>query len=104
MKPSARASKSVQLSFRPSRLMISARIACGAATETCIDYFGLNVDDPNAFAEWAMSISAVLFADPFGKPATRKLALAGASRVRSVIDAGMVRLSVNPPPRPPEGL
>lgn len=73
------------------------------ASETCAEFFGLSVDDPDAFAEWSMSISALLFADPFGKPATRKLALAGASRVRSVIDAALVRLSVDPP-MPPEGL
>ena len=47
------------------------------ATETCVRYFGLQVDDPDAFAEWAMSISAVLFADPLGSAATRRLALNG---------------------------
>ncbi|MHC6157523.1 cytochrome P450 [Bradyrhizobium elkanii] len=73
------------------------------AAETCAEFFGLRVDDPDAFAEWSMSISALLFADPFGKPATRKLALAGALRVRSVIDAARVRISVNPP-MPPDGL
>ena len=40
------------------------------ATETCIRYFGLTVEDPDAFAEWAMSISALLFADPFGDEKT----------------------------------
>lgn len=56
------------------------------ATETCIEYFGLTVEDPDAFAEWTMSISALLFADPTGVPATRRLALNGAARVRNVID------------------
>ena len=56
------------------------------ATETCIRYFGLKVDDPDAFAEWGMSISTLLFGDPFGDPATRALALNGAARIRSVID------------------
>src|SRR6266436_3117398 len=60
------------------------------ATDTCIDYFGLNVDDPNAFAEWAMSISAVLFADPFGDPAVRNLSLNGSARIRATIDRSMV--------------
>ncbi|MGJ4960139.1 cytochrome P450 [Bradyrhizobium sp. HKCCYLRH2015] len=55
------------------------------ATETCIEYFGLKVEDPDAFAEWAMSISALLFADPTGDRATRRLALNGAARIRLVI-------------------
>jgi Dyp-type peroxidase family len=86
------------------RIDVMKDLITRVASETCAEFFGLDVDDPDAFAEWSMSISAVLFADPFGNPATRKLALAGASRVRSVIDAGLVRLSANPPPTPPEGL
>ncbi len=86
------------------RIDVMKDLITRVASETCAEFFGLDVDDPDAFAEWSMSISAVLFADPFGKPATRKLALAGAARVRSVIDAGLVRLSVDPPPTPPEGL
>jgi cytochrome P450/deferrochelatase/peroxidase EfeB len=86
------------------RIDVMKDLISRVASETCAEFFGLSVDDPDAFAEWSMSISALLFADPFGKPATRKLALAGAARVRSVIDAAMVRLSVNPPPMPPEGL
>lgn len=86
------------------RIDVMKDLITRVASETCAEFFGLDVDDPDAFAEWSMSISAVLFADPFGKPATRKLALAGASRVRSVIDAGLARLSVNPAPTPTEGL
>lgn len=85
------------------RIDVMKDLITRVAAETCAELFGLSVDDPDAFAEWSMSISALLFADPFGKPATRKLALAGASRVRSVIDAARVRLSVDPP-KPPEGL
>ncbi|SDN70962.1 hypothetical protein [Afipia sp. GAS231] len=86
------------------RIDVMKDLITRVASETCAEFFGLDVDDRDAFAEWSMSISAVLFADPFGKPATRKLALAGASRVRSVIDAGLVRLSINPSPAPIEGL
>ena len=81
------------------RLDVMKDFITRVAAETCIEYFGLTVDDPDAFAEWSMSISALLFADPFGKPETRRLALAGASRVRSVIDAAILN-----PPRPPAGL
>ena len=61
------------------------------ATETCIRYFGLTVDDPDAFAEWAMSISALLFADPFGEEKTRLLALNGSARMRAAIDRSIAR-------------
>ena len=86
------------------RIDVMKDLITRVASETCTEFFGLNVDDPDAFAEWSMSISALLFADPFGNPATRKLAVAGAARVRSVIDAAIARLSVDPPPMPPEGL
>lgn len=85
------------------RIDVMKDLITRVASETCAELFGLSVDDPDAFAEWSMSISALLFADPFGKPATRKLALAGAARVRSVIDAALVRYSLDPP-LAPEGL
>jgi cytochrome P450 len=67
------------------------------ATETCIRYFGLTgIDDPDAFAEWAMSISALLFGDPFGDPATRQLALNGSARIRNVIDQSIVEQRKSP--------
>lgn len=67
------------------------------ATETCASYFGLQPEDPDAFAEWAMSISALLFADPFGDAATRQLALNGAARVRAVIDHSIANAAMAPP-------
>ena len=85
------------------RIDVMKDLITRVAAETCVEFFGLRVDDPDAFAEWAMSISALLFADPFGNPKTRQLALAGAARVRSAIDAATTRLSVNRP-APPDGL
>lgn len=85
------------------RIDIMKDLITRVAAETCAEFFGLGVDDPDAFAEWSMAISALLFADPFGEPAKRKLGLAGALRVRSVIDAARKRLAVDPPP-PPAGL
>lgn len=67
------------------------------AAESCIEYFGLAVNDPDAFAEWAMSVSALLFADPFGDAATRRLALNGAARIGNVIDQSRAQ-SQNVPP------
>ncbi|TAJ35663.1 MAG: cytochrome P450 [Reyranella sp.] len=60
-------------------------------TETCSDYFGLDLDEPNAFLDRTMAISALLFADPFGEEKTRKLALNGAVRVRYLIDRAIER-------------
>ncbi len=56
------------------------------ATEVCIRYFGFKVDDPDQFGDWTISASALLFADPFGDPKVRSLALKGAKRLRTVID------------------
>ncbi len=56
------------------------------ATETCGRYFGMTVDEPDALAEWAMSVSALLFADPTGSAPMRALGLNGAARIRLVIN------------------
>jgi cytochrome P450/deferrochelatase/peroxidase EfeB len=71
------------------RIDVMRDLIARAITETCVRYFGLSIEDPDAFAEWAMSISALLFADPFGDPATRRLALNGAARIRHVIDLSL---------------
>ncbi len=61
------------------------------AAETCCKYMGLAVSDADAFAEWAMAVSALLFADPFGNEETRALALNGGERLRSVVDLAIKR-------------
>ncbi len=55
------------------------------SSEACIAYFGLEVEEPQDFADWVMSLSTLLFADPFGDPTTRRLALTGAKNVRIAI-------------------
>ncbi|MDP1964201.1 MAG: cytochrome P450 [Reyranella sp.] len=67
-------------------------------TETCSDYFGLDLDEPDAFADRTMSISALIFADPFGNEETRKLALNGAVRIRWLIDRAIDRAEAKPRP------
>jgi Dyp-type peroxidase family len=52
----------------------------------CRDYYGLDIDDDLAFAQWTMAASALLFADPFGSEPTRIAALAGAARINRVLD------------------
>lgn len=78
------------------RIDVMKDLMTRVATETCCAYFGLRVDDPDAFAEWAMSISALLFADPFGDPATRRLALNGSAQIRAVIDRAIARAEQTP--------
>ena len=67
-------------------------------TETCSDYFGLDLDEPDAFADRTMSVSALIFADPFGNAGTRKLALNGAVRIRYLIDRAIDRAQAAPRP------
>ncbi|WP_322514555.1 cytochrome P450 [Rhodopseudomonas palustris] len=78
------------------RIDVMKDLMTRVATETCCGYFGLEPEDPDAFAEWAMSISALLFADPFGNAATRRLALNGAAQVRDVIDRAIARAKAAP--------
>jgi Dyp-type peroxidase family len=73
------------------RLDVVGDLAIRVPTEICRRYFGLAVADPDAFAEWAISLSALLFADPFGDIATRETAMAGAERLRAVIGAAIAR-------------
>ncbi len=68
-------------------------------TEACLTYFGLDCDDPDAFAEWGVAISDTLFADPGGtRLEDRKLAFAGAKRLNSVIDWSIARMERSPDP------
>lgn len=78
------------------RIDVMKDLLTRVATETCCDYFGLKPDDPDAFAEWAMSISALLFADPFGNDATRQLALNGSAQIRAVADRAIARAEAEP--------
>ncbi|MDP1748538.1 MAG: cytochrome P450 [Reyranella sp.] len=65
-------------------------------TETCSEYFGLDLDEPNAFLDRTMAISALNFADPFGDETTRKLAMNGAVRLRYLIDRAIERARAAP--------
>jgi len=69
------------------------------SVETCARYYGLELIDPNAFAQWLMSLSALLFADYTGDETTRKLALVGSKRVGRLVAQAIdrVRLSMADP-------
>ena len=60
-------------------------------SEVCIRYFGFAVDDSDAFADWTISASALLFGDPTGDPKVRKLALNGSARLCAVFDESIRR-------------
>jgi cytochrome P450/deferrochelatase/peroxidase EfeB len=55
-------------------------------TESADEYFGLNLDEPNAFLDRSFAISNVIFADPFGNKTSRRAAISGALRFRYLID------------------
>jgi Dyp-type peroxidase family len=59
--------------------------------EICLRYFGLKCDEVDALGDWTMAISALLFGDPYGTPATRSLAMNATKRLRFVIDDALSR-------------
>ena len=61
------------------------------SVETCADYFGLTINHPDDFAQWMMSMSAVLFSDPFGDEQMWRTALKGAKNITDIIDAAFDR-------------
>lgn len=75
------------------RLDTIADFSVRVPTEVCRRYFGLEFSNPNAFADWSLSLSALLFADPNGDREIRRLALLGAARLRHVIDVAIARAS-----------
>jgi len=65
-------------------------------TESADEYFGLDLDDPNAFLDRSFAISNVIFADPFGSKTARRAAISGAVRFRYLIDRAIDRAQANP--------
>jgi Dyp-type peroxidase family len=66
------------------------------ATEVCIRYFGISVDDPDAFADWIIVCSIQLFGDPFGDPKIRPVARNGSKRLCQLLDDAIARAKRNP--------
>ncbi len=52
----------------------------------CRDYCGLTIDDERQFADWAIALSTLFFADPFGNSTKRDLALVAAHHMRQAIE------------------
>jgi cytochrome P450 len=60
-------------------------------TMICEEYYGVPVPDKLAFANWTIAMSTFMFGNPSDNPAYRRIALAGADRVRPVVDAAIAR-------------
>lgn len=73
----------------PGRLDVVADLIRRTATETCIEYLGLEAPDPDALADWTLGMNQLVFADPFGAPATRDRALQAARLFRSVVERSL---------------
>jgi Dyp-type peroxidase family len=73
----------------PGRLDVVADLIRRTATETCIDYLGLEAPDPDALADWTLGMNQLVFADPFGAPETRDRALQAARLFRSVVERSL---------------
>lgn len=58
----------------------------------CRDYFGMIVEDEDAFADWAIALSSLFFADFGGSATTRELAVVAAHRMREAIDRSIARV------------
>ncbi|MGO1120528.1 cytochrome P450 [Rhodovibrionaceae bacterium A322] len=67
------------------------------ATETCLELYGLESDDPDGFADWAMAVTALLFADYYGQEVYRQQALIGAARLRRLLTAEIRKVTAQKP-------
>ncbi len=75
----------------PGRIDAVRDLVTRVATDTCGKYFGFEIADGDAFADWTMAVSTLLFADPTGNLKTRDLALNASARLRQVIDSAIER-------------
>lgn len=55
--------------------------------QTGADFLGLNPPDIDAYSDWTLAMSAMLFGDPTGSPLPRELAQHAGWRLRALIDA-----------------
>jgi Dyp-type peroxidase family len=65
------------------------------ATEVCCRYMGLDPHDPDAFGEWGIALSMLLFGDPTGDPTIGKQGRIGAAHLHSLIDDAIDRTKRN---------
>lgn len=73
------------------RIDVVADLIKRVPAEICLRYFGLSCDEVDAFADWTVALSALLFGDPTGKPEIRKLAMNAKRRLGIVLDDAIAR-------------
>lgn len=59
-------------------------------------FLGVELDDPDAFADWTMAMSNANFGDYKGTAVARELAMVGAWRERGVVDRAIAQARRNP--------
>jgi Dyp-type peroxidase family len=65
------------------------------ASEVCCRYMGLELHDPDAFGEWGMALSMLLFGDPLGDETIGAQGRIGSAHLRSLIDDAIDRQENN---------
>lgn len=68
------------------RLDVMRDLVTRTASEATCRFLGISPRDPDAFAEWTMAVSMLLFADPFGDANVGKQALIAGEYIRRLID------------------
>lgn len=81
----ARHSREVMLRAN-SRIDVVDRLFKIVPVRICRDYYGLVIEDEIGFADRAIALSSLFFADFFGSPDIRELAVVAAKDIRAVID------------------
>lgn len=91
IKPNARRIAEALVEYSAGEIDAIKDLQTRVSVETCADYYGLTINHPDDFAQWMMSMSAVLFSDPFGDEQMWRTALKGAKNVTDIIDASFDR-------------
>lgn len=65
------------------------------ATEVCCRYMGLDPHDPDAFGEWGIALSMLLFGDPTGDPEVGRQGRIAAIHLQSLVDDAIDRTQRN---------
>lgn len=77
------------------RIDVMRDLVTRTATEVVCRLIGITANDPDAFAEWTMAVSMLLFGDYFGDPKIRKQAQIGSAFLRAQINDAIRRVRLN---------
>ncbi|WP_353216071.1 cytochrome P450, partial [Sandarakinorhabdus sp.] len=71
------------------------------SAQTGAEWLGLAVPDIDAYSDWTLAMSAMLFGDPAGNAVIRELAQHGGWRLRALIDGRIAQCAAQLAPLPP---